>query len=333
MIEQARTARERFAGGYVAALREFVGGAGEVALLHAYELGRVAALEGIGVIEIAELHHEALAGLVSAPGARPRDLVVQAGQLLGEALSTHEITLRSYRANARLLGLDQNLAEKNAEIDRARQQLTTILDATTAVIYLKGADGRYLFVNRAFQEIFGVRRADVIGRADDEVLPAPAAEVLRTSDARVLAERTPRELEETVPERDGPHTFLSLKFPLLDDGGAAYGVCCVATDITERKRAEEALRRASRTGRGGQQRAGGVQLLGLARPARAAARHRRLQPGACSRTTADTARRRGQDATCGIVRDVGPAHGRADRRPAGAVAGDAQRAPARARST
>ena len=41
---------------------------------------------------------------------------------------------------------------------------------------------------------------------------------------------------------DGLRTDISLKFPLLDGAGASYALCCVATDITERKRADEALR-------------------------------------------------------------------------------------------
>jgi light-regulated signal transduction histidine kinase (bacteriophytochrome) len=67
---------------------------------------------------------------------------------------------------------------------------------------------------------------------------------MRASDGDVLAGRTPQEVEETFPEGDGLHTFLSLKFPLLDATGNPYGLCCVATDITERKHRDEELHRA-----------------------------------------------------------------------------------------
>jgi PAS domain S-box-containing protein len=167
-----------------------------------------------------------------------------AAQFLAESLSPFEMSLRSYRANARLLGLGETLALQNAEIDRAREQLRTILDATTAVIYMKDAEGRYLFVNRRFGEVFGLRREEVVGKLDAEVLPPEAAQTLRGHDLRVLEARAPHEIEEIISGSDSAHTYLSLKFPLLDAEGAPYGMCCVATDITERKRADEALQRA-----------------------------------------------------------------------------------------
>jgi c-di-GMP phosphodiesterase len=228
---------------YAAALREYVSGGGEAALTRAYELGRTAASRGLGILNVAMLHREAMLQL--PPGlAADRRTVGMATQFLAESLSPFEMTFRSYQANARLLGLSETLARQNEEIDRSREQLRAILDATTAVIYLKDADGRYLFVNRQFQRVFGLAREEVIGKADDDALPPQVARTLQSDDGRVLQARAPQELEETVPGADGPHTYLSLKFPLLDAGGAPYALCCVATDITERKRGEEALQRA-----------------------------------------------------------------------------------------
>jgi PAS domain S-box-containing protein len=237
-------APEQLAEEYASALREYVSGAGEVALTRAYELGRAAASRGVGILELALVHHEALLRLPPDAPAGDRPPLAMAAQFLAEGLSPFEMTLRSYQANARLLGLGETLAQQNAEIDRAREQLRTILDATIALIYLKDAEGRYLFVNRRFQEVFGVAREQVIGKLDEEALPPPVAGMLRGDDLLVLQARAPREVEEVLPGEDGPHTYLSLKFPLLDAAGLPYGLSCVATDITERKRADEALQRA-----------------------------------------------------------------------------------------
>ena len=154
------------------------------------------------------------------------------------------MTLRAYQDSARLLGLAETAGQGTAEIDRARDQLQTILDATTAVIYLKDAAGRFIFVNRQFQQLFHVRRDAVIGKLDAEVLPAAVAQALSRHDRPALKAGEPEEVEDTVPLDDGPHTYIALKFPLLDSAGAPYAICSVATDITERKRADEALRAA-----------------------------------------------------------------------------------------
>jgi len=243
MEANGSSARQALVKQYAAALREYLGTASEAPLARAYELGRKAATDGIGLLELAMVHHEALAN-IPLHGAGERPAVALAAQFFAESLSPFEMTLRAYQENARLLGLSGTLAKQNTEIERAREQLQAILDATTAVIYLKDADGRYLFVNRQFQRVLGVSREQIVGKLDIETLPAAVAQIFLDNDRQVLQERVPQELEETIPERDGPHTYISLKVPLLDASGAAYAICSVATDITERKRADEALRRA-----------------------------------------------------------------------------------------
>ena len=170
--------------------------------------------------------------------------MAQAAQFFAEAISTFEMNVRSYQANARLLGLSEVLAKQNAESNRAYQQLRTILDATTAIIYLKDEEGRYLFVNRQFQTAFDIQSDQAIGNTDEEILPKAVAEVLWENDRRALISRKPEELEEIFPVHSDLHTYLSLKFPLLSPDGTAHAICCVATDITERKNAAEELRRA-----------------------------------------------------------------------------------------
>ncbi len=65
-----------------------------------------------------------------------------------------------------------------------------------------------------------------------------------SNDRKILAAKMPLEFEETVPQDDGIHTYISIKFPLWDAEGQAYGVCGISTDITERQRAAAALKQA-----------------------------------------------------------------------------------------
>jgi PAS domain S-box-containing protein len=234
--------RPRLANEYAAGLRAYIAGAGEAALARAYELGRRAAGDGISLLDLAMIHHDALASALG--GDDDRATAALAAQFLAECLSPFEMTLRAYQSSARLLGLGDSLARQNSELDRAREQLRTILDATTAMIYLKDAEGHYLFVNREFQKVFGVAREEAIGKLDGDLLPPAVADLLRRNDHEVLAGGAPREIEETIPAHDGAHTYIALKFPLLDATGVAYALCCVATDITERKHVAEELRRA-----------------------------------------------------------------------------------------
>jgi PAS domain S-box-containing protein len=121
-------------------------------------------------------------------------------------------------------------------------QLDAILDNSAAVIYLKDRKGRYMLVNRRFEELFHIARADVIGKTDHDVFPVYVADGFRANDRRVLKARSALEMEETAPGDDGDHTYISVKFPLFDTNGEPYGVCGISTDITSRKRAEQDLK-------------------------------------------------------------------------------------------
>jgi len=83
---------------YSTALRDCVNGAGELALTHAYELGRMAAGTGIGIVELAEIHDHALRDVLGEQAPPP-----QVDQFFAEALSPFEMTHRGFReANERL---------------------------------------------------------------------------------------------------------------------------------------------------------------------------------------------------------------------------------------
>jgi PAS domain S-box-containing protein len=134
---------------------------------------------------------------------------------------------------------DRKRAERALRESQVRLQ--GILDHTSAVIYVKDREGRYLLVNRRFQALFHVDEGEVVGRSDFELFPREAAEAFRANDREALLAGAPIEREEIAPQDDGPHTYISLKFPLFDDAGAAVAVCGISTDFTDRKRAAETL--------------------------------------------------------------------------------------------
>jgi PAS domain S-box-containing protein len=123
--------------------------------------------------------------------------------------------------------------------------LQQILDHATAVVYVKDRDGRYLFANRLFLELFRLESAAVLGHTDAEIFPPEIAANLHRNDALVFERNAPIEIEEQVPQQDGTHTYLSLKFPLRNSRDEAYAVCGISSDITARKRTEEVLRQSA----------------------------------------------------------------------------------------
>ncbi len=158
-------------------------------------------------------------------------------EAIGENL-LHDPIIKGVVVNSRDV-TERRRTEEALKESEARLQ--AILDNTTAVVYVKDEEGRYSLINHRFEEIFRVSGDQVLGKTDHDLFTKEAADVLRANDEGVFRSGVPLEAEEVVPQEDGTHTYFSVKVPLRDQNGTTYAICGISTDITERKRAEEAL--------------------------------------------------------------------------------------------
>ena len=65
---------------------------------------------------------------------------------------------------------------------RSQQLLQDVADNTTAVIYVKDTDGRFLFTNRRFEQLFHLRAEQIIGRTNHDIFPREIADAFRVND-------------------------------------------------------------------------------------------------------------------------------------------------------
>ncbi len=137
---------------------------------------------------------------------------------------------------AGFLGVAVDVTEREralADLRVTAGRLQGILDNATAAISMRDRDGRYVLVNRRWEEVTGVAAADAECRLSEEVLPAPQAATSREAHDEVLATGTAVEYEREL----GAATHQVVVFPLHDDEHGVYATCSVATDVTDRKRA------------------------------------------------------------------------------------------------
>ncbi|MCJ8165531.1 PAS domain-containing protein [Pontibacter sp. E15-1] len=140
-----------------------------------------------------------------------------------------------YRANQERYRADLILRE-NAH------KLQSILDNTTTPIYIKDINGRFELVNMEFERVFEVRSEAIKGKTDAEVFPEKVGELIEEHDREVLELGETKTMEEVFLVEPEERTYITVKFPLKDTKGRINALCSIATDITERKKAEVLLR-------------------------------------------------------------------------------------------
>ncbi|WP_366183759.1 PAS domain S-box protein [Flavobacterium ovatum] len=119
--------------------------------------------------------------------------------------------------------------------------LENIIDNSPALIYVSDLDGKIKLANNEFGQIFQLDKTEIVGKYRQEIMPKEIAEQHRNNDIDVIQLKKSIISEEENMETDGKHFYISQKFPLFDTKGVIQGVGGISTDITAKKRAEEAL--------------------------------------------------------------------------------------------
>ena len=150
-----------------------------------------------------------------------------------------------YGGERAVLGVITDITERSRIEEALREseaRLVALMDNAPLVVHLKDRAGRYLLANPELAKIFGRDPAEVIGRTAAEIFPAKEAAFIDRHHQEVLRTGRTHFHEEHQPSLDAYQWSIVIRFPIRDVHGEIAIVGCFALDITERKRAEAALR-------------------------------------------------------------------------------------------
>jgi PAS domain S-box-containing protein len=154
--------------------------------------------------------------------------------------SKYFVALTFVVVGSAISALMRRLHRSAVELSHNQRLLQAILDHSPEAIVIKDLEGRYILVNKAFEALSGVKAEAALHRTAKDVFPRVIAEDLAAKEKVVRETRVPMHYEE--PNAVEGRVFLLSKFPLIDESNVVFGTGTIQTDITERKRDEEALR-------------------------------------------------------------------------------------------
>jgi PAS domain S-box-containing protein len=133
-------------------------------------------------------------------------------------------------------GAEEALRDKNA-------QLLSLINTMPDMVIFKDVTGRHVIVNKAVEEVTGHNADEITGKTIEDLLSPDPAAACRKSDESAMRRSEPTHAEERILRRDGSVSYFDMvKAPMVDDRGNVIGLIGVGRDITESKKAEDALR-------------------------------------------------------------------------------------------
>src|ERR1044071_9837535 len=145
----------------------------------------------------------------------------------------------------RAWGTQRDVTERRRveqELEETEHRFSMFMENLPGLAWIKDLEGRYVYANGAAARAFRVPREELKGKTDEEIFPPATAAQFRENDRRALACGGGVLTLERLEHADGVHHSIVSKFPMQGRDGETLLVGGVAIDVTERIRAEEALR-------------------------------------------------------------------------------------------
>ena len=137
--------------------------------------------------------------------------------------------------------------QKRSGQERRAQEamLESLINSIPDPIFYKDHGGRYMGCNDAYVSMVGRARERIVGHTAEDLFPPETAADMTRRDKATLLSLQKRSSEDPVEYPNGRRVlFETVVSPLWDENGEARGVLGVCRNITERKAAEEEIRRA-----------------------------------------------------------------------------------------
>jgi PAS domain S-box-containing protein len=163
---------------------------------------------------------------------------IEAPDEIGELSAAFNVMIAELRRSIETL--EQRVQDRTAELRQQTRYLRTLIDTLPLWVWLKDTQCRYLITNQASAAACGSTVDAIIGKSDLELWPSEVAKRHLADDMEVMTSRHRKTVEEPIEIVGGVIWMETHRAPVLDEDGTVLGTVGAASNISERKAAEEA---------------------------------------------------------------------------------------------
>jgi PAS domain S-box-containing protein len=182
-------------------------------------------------------------------------IIELAGVRKDKSIFPIELSLSSWETSSGrfITGIIRDITERKQAEEKMKdalseaERLRKAMDHVSSYIYMKDLQSRYIYANKTTLELFGCSAEELVGCDDTRFFPADTAKRLQEIDLQVFQGKQMAEEIDVVDAQGGRRVYWEVKTPMYtnSENKTIFGVIGISTDITERKRIEDEVRKLS----------------------------------------------------------------------------------------
>ena len=166
------------------------------------------------------------------------------GSLLHAVLQSNNIEYQEKKCRIVIVTDVTELKRKEQELEIEKSQLRALINTIPDPVWLKDLDGVYLICNSVFENLFGAKESEIVGKTDYDFVDKKTADSFRENDLKSIEANGPSRNEETLRFAANGYTalFETIKNPMYDVTGQLIGVLGIARDISQWRKDQHDLK-------------------------------------------------------------------------------------------